>query len=152
MVANIIGTLLPTVATGNCARNHSGGADACWNAIRRSNLGGLGKFADGCRASSRDLALFNLAIGSKLRGCDVAAVKVEDVAPNASIVAALLGQQDWSVILSLAAAEQVEKRRRRFDFNICVDPRVILAMTEVGAKEESVKCQNNRCARRPSVW
>jgi|SRR5450631_445615 hypothetical protein len=31
---------------------------------------------------SRDLALFNLAIGSKLRGCDVVALKVEDVAPN----------------------------------------------------------------------
>jgi integrase len=31
---------------------------------------------------TRDLALFNLAIDSKLRGCDVVAVKVEDVAPN----------------------------------------------------------------------
>ena len=31
---------------------------------------------------SRDLAMFNLAIDSKLRGCDVVAVKVEDVAPN----------------------------------------------------------------------
>jgi integrase len=30
----------------------------------------------------RDLALFNLAIDSKLRGCDVVAIKVEDVAPN----------------------------------------------------------------------
>src|SRR6478672_853319 len=30
----------------------------------------------------RDLALFNLAIDSKLRGCDVVAVKVDDVAPN----------------------------------------------------------------------
>ena len=30
----------------------------------------------------RDLALFNPAIDSKLRGCDVVAVKVEDVAPN----------------------------------------------------------------------
>ena len=30
----------------------------------------------------RDLAMFNLAIDSKLRGCDVVAVKVEDVAPN----------------------------------------------------------------------
>jgi integrase len=30
----------------------------------------------------RDLALFNLAIDSKLRGCDVVAVKVEDVAPS----------------------------------------------------------------------
>jgi integrase len=30
-----------------------------------------------------DLALFNLAIDSKLRGCDVVAVRVDDVAPNA---------------------------------------------------------------------
>jgi integrase len=31
---------------------------------------------------TRDLAMFNLAIDSKLRGCDVIALKVEDVAPN----------------------------------------------------------------------
>jgi integrase len=31
---------------------------------------------------TRDLALFNLAIDSKLRGCDVVAVKIDDVAPN----------------------------------------------------------------------
>ena len=31
---------------------------------------------------TRDLALFNLAIDSKLRGCDVVAVKVDDVAPS----------------------------------------------------------------------
>ena len=31
---------------------------------------------------TRDLALFNLAIDSKLRGCDVVAVRVGDVAPN----------------------------------------------------------------------
>src|SRR5438552_17706089 len=30
----------------------------------------------------RDLALFNLAIDSKLRGCDVIGLKVEDIAPN----------------------------------------------------------------------
>lgn len=30
----------------------------------------------------RDLALFNLAIDSKLRGCDVVKLKVDDVAPN----------------------------------------------------------------------
>jgi hypothetical protein len=29
---------------------------------------------------ARDLALFNLAIDSKLRGCDVVAIRVEDVA------------------------------------------------------------------------
>ena len=31
---------------------------------------------------ARDLALFNLAIDSKLRGCDVVSLKVEDVAPH----------------------------------------------------------------------
>jgi hypothetical protein len=29
-----------------------------------------------------DLAMFNLAIDSKLRGCDVVALKIEDVAPH----------------------------------------------------------------------
>src|SRR3954471_12936977 len=33
-------------------------------------------------ARTRDLALFNLAIDSKLRGCDVVAVRVDDVAPS----------------------------------------------------------------------
>jgi hypothetical protein len=30
----------------------------------------------------RDLAMFNLAIDSKLRGCDVVRIKVEDIAPR----------------------------------------------------------------------
>ena len=30
----------------------------------------------------RDLAMFNLAIDSKLRGCDVVALKVENIAPH----------------------------------------------------------------------
>ena len=30
---------------------------------------------------TRELAMFNLAIDSKLRGCDLMALKVEDVAP-----------------------------------------------------------------------
>src|SRR6266487_2772988 len=34
----------------------------------------------------RDLAMFNLAIDSKLRGCDVVSVKVEDVAPHGQAV------------------------------------------------------------------
>ena len=31
---------------------------------------------------TRDLTLFNLAIDSKLRGCDLVALRVDDVAPN----------------------------------------------------------------------
>ena len=34
------------------------------------------------KGRKRDLPLFNLAIDSKLRGCDVIAIKVEDVAPH----------------------------------------------------------------------
>ena len=32
--------------------------------------------------STRDLAMFNVAIDSKLRGCDVVAIRVDDIAPN----------------------------------------------------------------------
>ena len=35
---------------------------------------------------TRDLAMFNLAIDSKLRGCDVVAVKVDDIAPHGHAV------------------------------------------------------------------
>jgi integrase len=31
---------------------------------------------------TRDLAMFNLAIDSKLRGCDLVGLRVDDVAPN----------------------------------------------------------------------
>ena len=31
---------------------------------------------------TRDLAMFNLVIDSKLRGCDLVALRVDDVAPN----------------------------------------------------------------------
>jgi integrase len=34
----------------------------------------------------RDLAIFNLAIDSKLRGCDVVALKVENIAPGGYVV------------------------------------------------------------------
>src|SRR5712692_1608591 len=35
---------------------------------------------------ARDLAMFNLAIDSKLRGCDVVALKVADIAPKGHAV------------------------------------------------------------------
>ena len=35
----------------------------------------------------RDLAMFNLAIDGKLRGCDVVSIKVEDIAPHGATVA-----------------------------------------------------------------
>jgi integrase len=38
-------------------------------------------------ARIRDLAMFNLAIDSKLRGCDVVSIKVEDIAPHGAAIA-----------------------------------------------------------------
>ena len=44
------------------------------------------RMADPCQAATGKahtrLALFNLAIDSKLRGCDLVALRVDDVAPN----------------------------------------------------------------------
>ena len=45
-------------------------------------------------ARTRDLALFNLAIDSKLRGCDVVSVKVEDVAPHSHVYSTQTGVYD----------------------------------------------------------
>ena len=41
----------------------------------------------------RDLAMFNLAIDSKLRGCDVVALRVEDIAPNGYSIDRATGRQ-----------------------------------------------------------
>jgi hypothetical protein len=45
---------------------------------------------------TRDLAMFNLAIDGKLRGCDVVALKVEDIAPGGYTIdrATASGQND----------------------------------------------------------
>jgi integrase len=42
---------------------------------------------------TRDLALFNIAIDSKLRGCDVVALRVDDVAPNGYAIARAMVRQ-----------------------------------------------------------
>src|SRR5262245_31082839 len=44
----------------------------------------FGRYARDCNFEkrSRDLAMFNLAIDSKLRGCDLVGLRVDDVAPN----------------------------------------------------------------------
>jgi hypothetical protein len=44
----------------------------------------LGRSAPTCwsEGRTRDLAMFNLAIDGKRRGCDIVALRVEDIAPN----------------------------------------------------------------------
>src|SRR5438046_2304147 len=62
---------------------------------------------------TRDLAMFNLAIDSKLRGCDVVTLKVEDVAPNGYSV-------DWTTVRQkktgqLVRFELTEQTRQAID-------------------------------------
>jgi len=55
----------------------------------------------------RELALFNLAIDSKLRGCDLVGLRVEDIAPTGMQVTRRHGAPE-EVDDALAIAEQVE--------------------------------------------
>ena len=73
-------TQLPTTTTGRLAWNKGNLTGAklplrpkhIWSIRSKLKLDGR----------TRDLAMFNLAIDSKLRGCDVVALKVDDIAPN----------------------------------------------------------------------
>ena len=63
----------------------------------------------------RALAMFNLAMDSKLRGCDVVALKVDDVAPNGHAVErATVRQKKTRAVgsTSVTAAASTYLRRR----------------------------------------
>lgn len=58
----------------------------------------------------RDLALFNLAIDSKLRGCDVVSLKVEDVAPHGyAIDRAMVRQKKTGQPVKFEISEQTRQ-------------------------------------------
>ena len=58
----------------------------------------------------RDLALFNLAIDSKLRGCDVVSLRVEDVAPHGYTVdRATVRQKKTSQPVKFEISEQTRQ-------------------------------------------
>jgi hypothetical protein len=58
----------------------------------------------------RDLAMFNLAIDSKLRGCDVVALKVEDIAPHGyTVERATVRQKKTGVPVRFEVTEQTRQ-------------------------------------------
>ena len=60
---------------------------------------------------TRDFAMFNQAIDSKLRGCDVVALKVDDVAPNGYAVdGAALRQRKTGQPVRFELTEQTRAR------------------------------------------
>jgi hypothetical protein len=59
---------------------------------------------------TRDLAFFNLAIDCKLRGCDVVALRVEDVAPNCYAVdRAILRQKKTGRPVKFELTDQIRQ-------------------------------------------
>lgn len=64
----------------------------------------------------RDLALFNLAIDSKLRGCDVVVLRVDDVAPSGyAMDRATIRQKKTGRPVRF---EMTDQTRLRFGFSI----------------------------------
>ena len=73
----------------------------------------------------RDLALFNMAIDSKLRGCDVVSLRVEDVAPHGyAIDRATVRQRKTGRPVKFELTEQT---RQAIDVLLTVSP---LALTD----------------------
>jgi hypothetical protein len=86
----------------------------------------------------RDLALFNLAIDSKLRGCDVVAVKVEDVAPN-------------GYTMDRATVRQ-KKTGRSVKFELADQTRQAIDDEGDGAADDALCQKWRRSYRLPSLW
>src|SRR5438874_5254876 len=67
---------------------------------------------------ARDLAMFNLAIDSKLRGCDVIALKVENVAPGGYAVdRATVRQKKTGQPVRFELTEQTRQDRKSTRLN-----------------------------------
>jgi hypothetical protein len=57
--------------------------------------------------------MFNLAIDSKLRSCDVVALKVEDIAPNGyAIDRAMVRQNETGRLFTLTGIQQFPRSNR----------------------------------------
>lgn len=98
----------------------------------------------------RDLAMFNLAIDSKLRGCDVVALKVEDIAPSGYAVdRATVRQKKTGIPVKFELTEQTRQ---------AVDDHVKTARKRPGEFLFTGRCGTARCmttrqyARLVSEW
>jgi integrase len=70
-----------------------------------------------------ELAMFNLAIDSKLRGCDVVALRVEDVAPNGyAIERATVRQKKTGLPVKFELTEQTRQAIDEYMKAACIKP------------------------------
>jgi len=98
----------------------------------------------------RDLALFNLAIDSKLRGCDVVSLKVGDIAPNGyTIDRATVRQRKTGRSLKFEITEQTRQAVDEYLFDAEKKPGESLFSGRRGANRPLTTRQYVRLL---SVW
>src|SRR6266850_8015386 len=99
---------------------------------------------------TRDLAMFNLAIDSKLRGCDVVALKVEDVAPGGyAIDRATVRQKKTGQPVRFELTEQT---RRAVDDYIRIAGKKSGEFMFIGRRDPGRNMSTRQYARLVSDW
>ncbi len=99
---------------------------------------------------TRDLAMFNLAIDSKLRGCDVVALKVEDIAPSGYAVdRATVRQRKTGRPVRFELTEQT---RQAVDDYVKAASKRPGEFLFVGRRSPERACQTRQYARLVSEW
>jgi integrase len=98
----------------------------------------------------RDLALFNLAIDSKLRGCDVVSLRVDDVAPHGyTIDRATVRQQKTGRPVKFEITEQTRQAIDAYLEVACKKPGDFLF---IGRKGKDRSLSTRQYARLVSQW
>jgi integrase len=98
----------------------------------------------------RDLALFNLAIDSKLRGCDVVSIRVEDIAPRGYAVdRAIVRQKKTGHPVRFEITEQT---RQALDDYISAESKRVGEFLFNGRKKTNRCLTTRQYARLVSEW
>ncbi len=98
----------------------------------------------------RDLALFNLAIDSKLRGCDVVSLKVTDVAPHGyAIDRATVRQKKTGKPVKFELTEQT---RQSIDDHLKASPKAADQYLFTGRRAGGQCLTTRQYARLVSAW
>ncbi len=98
----------------------------------------------------RDLALFNLAIDSKLRGCDLVSLRAGDVAPHSyAIDRAMVRQRKTSRPVKFEIAEHT---RQAVDNYLSANPRTSDDFLFIGWKGRNSPLTTRQYARLVSQW
>ena len=99
---------------------------------------------------TRDLALFNLAIDSKLRGCDVVSLKVENIAPHGYAVDRATVRQNKTGLP--VRFEITEQTRQAIDEHLAASPKGPSDFLFHGRRGKDRSLSTRQYARLLSEW